>query len=115
VEPSAARPELARLGGREVRNLAYIFLISLALLIVMRLLEWVGIISALTRLLRPGAHAVGHQRPGRALTIIGMTLGLTYGGGLIIQEARAGKLSRFDVFLPWRCSASATASSRTPC
>jgi hypothetical protein len=27
-----------------------------------------------------------------------MTLGLTYGGGLIIQEARAGQLSRHDVF-----------------
>jgi hypothetical protein len=27
-----------------------------------------------------------------------MTLGLTYGGGLIIQESRAGHLTRHDVF-----------------
>jgi hypothetical protein len=31
-------------------------------------------------------------------TVIGMTLGLSYGGGLIIQEARSGRLSKHDVF-----------------
>ena len=82
----------------EARNLTYIFLIILALLIVMRLLEWVGIISALTRLLRPVLMQLGISDQAAPLTIIGMTLGLTYGGGLIIQEARAGLLSRFDVF-----------------
>ena len=82
----------------EARNLVYIFLIILALLIVMRLLEWVGMISALTRLLRPVLMQLGISDQAAPLTIIGMTLGLTYGGGLIIQEARAGLLNRFDVF-----------------
>jgi hypothetical protein len=82
----------------EARNLVYIFLIILALLILMRLLEGFGIISGLTRLLRPVLMLLGISERAAPLAIIGMTLGLTYGGGLIIQEARAGHLSRHDVF-----------------
>lgn len=82
----------------EARNLLYIFLIILALLILMRLLERLGIIAGLTRLLRPVLTLLGISERAAPLAIVGMTLGLTYGGGLIIQEARAGHLSRFDVF-----------------
>ena len=82
----------------EARNLVYIFLIIFALLILMRLLESFGIISGLTRLLRPVLMLLGISERAAPLAIIGMTLGLTYGGGLIIQEARAGHLSRHDVF-----------------
>ena len=82
----------------EGRNLLYIFLIILALLILMRLLERFGIIRGLTALLRPVLTLLGISERAAPLAIIGMTLGLTYGGGLIIQEARAGELSRHDVF-----------------
>jgi hypothetical protein len=82
----------------EAHNLAYIFLIILALLILMRLLERFGIINGLTRLLRPVLTLLGISERAAPLAIVGMTLGLTYGGGLIIQEARAGHLSRHDVF-----------------
>lgn len=82
----------------EVRNLLYIFLIILTLLILMRLLERLGIIKGLTRLLRPILTLLGISERAAPLAIVGMTLGLTYGGGLIIQEARAGELSRHDVF-----------------
>jgi hypothetical protein len=82
----------------ETRNLAYIFLIILTLLILMRLLERFGIIAGLTRLLRPVLTRLGISERAAPLAIVGMTLGLTYGGGLIIQEARAGHLFRHDVF-----------------
>ena len=82
----------------EARTLVYIFLILFALLVVMRLLEHFGIIAALARLLRPLLTLLGISERAAPLAIIGMTLGLTYGGGLIIQEARAGQLSRHDVF-----------------
>jgi len=82
----------------ETRNLVYIFLIILTLLILMRLLEQLGILRGLTRLLRPVLTLLGISDRAAPLAIIGMTLGLTYGGGMIIQEARAGQLSRHDVF-----------------
>jgi len=82
----------------EARNLVYIFLIILTLLILMRALEGLGVTRGLIRLLRPVLTALGISDRAAPLAIIGMTLGLTYGGGLIIQEARAGQLSRADVF-----------------
>ena len=33
-----------------------------------------------------------------SITIVGITLGLTYGGGLLIHEANKGELSKMDVF-----------------
>jgi len=82
----------------EMRNLVYIFLIILFLLILMRVLEHFGIIAAMIRLLRPLLTLLGISDRAAPLAMVGMTLGLTYGGGLIIQEARAGELSRSDVF-----------------
>ncbi len=33
-----------------------------------------------------------------AITVVGLTMGLTYGGGLIIHEARLGHIHERDVF-----------------
>jgi hypothetical protein len=96
--PPARDPSWLGWATGEARNLLYIFMIILALLILMRLLEHLGITAALTRLLRPVLKLLGISDQAAPLAIVGMTLGLTYGGGLIIQEARAGQLSRHDVF-----------------
>ncbi|MHB8709671.1 MAG: nucleoside recognition domain-containing protein [Desulfuromonadales bacterium] len=96
--PPPRDPSWLGWAGGEALNLVYIFLIILSLLILMRLLERLGIIKGLTRLLQPVLTLLGVSDRAAPLAIIGMTLGLTYGGGLIIQEARAGHLSRHDVF-----------------
>lgn len=96
--PPPRDPSWSGWAAGEARNLLYIFLIILALLVLMRLLERLGIINGLTRLLRPVLTLLGISDRAAPLAIVGMTLGLTYGGGLIIQEARAGQLSRHDVF-----------------
>ncbi len=82
----------------EVRNLLSIFLIILCLLFIMRILEKIGIISLMTKLLRPILSLLGISKEAAPLTIIGMTLGISYGGGLIIQEAQTGNLTKQDVF-----------------
>jgi len=96
--PPPRDPSWSGWAAGEARNLLYIFLIILTLLVLMRLLERLGIINGLTRLLRPVLTLLGISDRAAPLAIVGMTLGLTYGGGLIIQEARAGQLSRHDVF-----------------
>lgn len=42
---------------------------------------------------------VGMSKSAAPITMVGMTLGLSYGGGLIINEARSGRLSDRDIFL----------------
>lgn len=79
-------------------NLGRIFLIILALLVLMRLLKWMGVTDLLGRMLQPALRLLGMSAQAAPLTIIGMTLGISFGGGLIIQEARSGRLSKRDVF-----------------
>jgi hypothetical protein len=41
---------------------------------------------------------LGMNRAAAPITIVGLTLGFTYGGALIIQEAHSGRLGGRDVF-----------------
>ncbi len=82
----------------EVKNLAAIFLIILGLIFLMRLLAWLKIIDLLEKLLEPILTRLGMSRAAAPTTIIGMILGLSYGGGLIIQEAHSGRLGKHNVF-----------------
>jgi hypothetical protein len=82
----------------EVRNLASIFLIILALVAVMRLMRSIRATDALDWLLRPVLRLMGVGSKASTITVIGLTMGLSYGGGLIIREARSGAVGRRDVF-----------------
>jgi hypothetical protein len=84
--------------ANEVRNLLSIALIIFTLMTFLRFLKWIGLIDLLTRLLEPVLTLLGIGRQAAPLTIVGMTLGLSYGGGLIIQEAQSDRLSKQDVF-----------------
>lgn len=75
-----------------------IMAIIFALMLLIRILKAVGVMDLLARLMEPGLRLLGMSRDAAPVTVIGMTLGLTYGGGLIIQEARSGILGKRDVF-----------------
>lgn len=82
----------------EANNLIYLFFIILALFTIMRLLTYFGITEKLNLLLKPVLEAIGIGKDAATLTVIGLSLGITYGGGLIIHEVKSGKLSKRDVF-----------------
>jgi len=83
----------------EMRTMAFIFAIILVLLVVMRLLERMRILDLFCRLLERPLGILGMSGKAAPITVIGMTLGLSYGGALIIQEARSGRLEDKDIFL----------------
>ena len=62
----------------------------------MILLKKSGIIDRLNNLLEPALKVLGMSKNAAPITMIGMTLGLAYGGGLIIKEAKSGILSKKD-------------------
>ncbi|MHC1725424.1 MAG: nucleoside recognition domain-containing protein [Syntrophobacteraceae bacterium] len=81
----------------QVRGLAMIFLIISGLLLVLRIFDRLGINALMTRMLNPVLGLLGIGPAASPITIIGMTLGLGYGGGLIIQEVATGRIGRQDV------------------
>jgi hypothetical protein len=96
--PPAVDPAWTSWLVAELRNMAAIFLIILCLMALLRLLKKLGVSDLMTRLLEPLLTLLGMGRAAAPVTIIGMTLGLSYGGGLIIQEAKSGRLGKRDVF-----------------
>lgn len=84
---------------RECTSYIMIFVIILFLFLFMKLLKKTGAIDWLNNRLEPLMKMLGLSKKAAPVTIIGMTLGVTYGGGLIIAEAKSGILSKKDVFL----------------
>ncbi|MFA7428997.1 MAG: nucleoside recognition domain-containing protein [Rhodospirillaceae bacterium] len=80
-------------------TLATVFGIIVVLLAILRLFDATGITAWLTRILAPVLRAMGIGPQATPLAMVGVLLGLSYGGGLIIREARAGTLPPRDVFL----------------
>lgn len=80
-------------------GLGWIYFVILAIMSGMALLDAVGGNRLLTRLLSPLLRIMGIGEKAVPLTVIGVLLGISYGGGLIIREVERGALSRRDVLL----------------
>jgi len=98
-QPGITNPTLTQWIIGELRNYAMIFLIIFSLLILIRILRNMGIIEKLNNALEPGLKFLGMSKNAAPLAIIGLTLGISYGGGLIIKEVKEKALSKKDAFL----------------
>ncbi|TCK59322.1 hypothetical protein [Seleniivibrio woodruffii] len=98
LKPAAQDASLAGWALGEVRSLFYIACIVLALVFMMKLLKICGVINLINSACEPLMKLMGIGKEAAYLTMVGFTLGLTYGGGLIINEARSGNISHRDVF-----------------
>jgi len=83
----------------QLQNYALIFCVIFLLLLLMNILKRYGMLNKINSFLEPGLEVLGMSKKAAPLTIIGLTLGISYGGGLIIKQARSGILSAKDSFL----------------
>jgi len=82
----------------QLRNLLMIFAAITLLMGLLRVLDAIGATRLLNGLLRPLLLSMGIGASASTITIMGMVLGLSYGGGLIIDGARSGTITARDVF-----------------
>jgi len=78
-------------------NLLWMSLIVFTLVFFLGVLNLLGVIDWISRRLQPVLRWLGIGREATSLTMVGLTLGITYGGGLLIDEARSGRVSPRDV------------------
>ncbi len=95
---SIADPSLLAWALDQGKNLLSIFGVILTLLITMRILYAIKVIDLMNKILRPVLKLIGIGPKASAITVIGLTMGLSYGGGLIINEARTGTIGKEDIF-----------------
>jgi len=98
-QPDIADPTIFQWILDQIKYYLIIFLIILGLVTLMKILQKTGVINRLNNLLKPGLEFLGMSKNAAPITIIGMTLGLAYGGGLIIREVKSKALSKKDTFL----------------
>ena len=98
-KPSYTDPTLAQWALTQVGYYLMIFLIILGLMILIRVLKKTGALDRLNNFLKPGLNFLGMSKNAAILPIIGLTLGLAYGGGLIVKEAKSKLISKKDLFL----------------
>lgn len=82
----------------QIHTLTSIFGIIFCLLVIMKILTKIRVLAAMDFLLRPFLTMMGIGSKASALTVVGLTMGLSYGGGMIIHETKSGRINKKDVF-----------------
>jgi hypothetical protein len=75
------------------------FMIIAGLTLLIRVLRFMGVEKIIHALLSPVLRVLGISVKASNIMIVGLTLGLSFGGGLLIKEARSGKVEGKDIFL----------------
>ena len=82
----------------QLQGLLAVFIIICTLLSALKILRLAGIDRLINWLLSPLLALLKIGREATTITMIGITLGLSFGGGLLIKEANAGHVSKQDIF-----------------
>jgi len=84
---------------RELFQYLKIIGVVTALVTLLRILDGVGLTALLKRWLRPLLLPLGIGESMAPMVVVGLTLGLAYGGGLIVEEARNGHVDPREVVM----------------
>ena len=79
--------------------LAVMFLVLAGLTWGLALMKRVGLLAVLMWLLSPAMRLAGIRREAEQFAAVGLFLGISYGGGLLIREARSGRVPPRDTFI----------------
>ena len=82
----------------QIKSLMLISVLIFLLLSLLAILKALHIEQLMIWLLQPLLRLMGIGSSATTITIVGMTLGLALGGGLLIKEATTGKLKATDIF-----------------
>ncbi|RAW06949.1 hypothetical protein DKQ62_11165 [Halomonas elongata] len=97
--PTAAPEGVLAWGVAQLQTLSLIYLIILGLMVLLAVLRHLGLERLIHLALTPLLRVLGIGRSAANTTVIGFTLGLSYGAGLLIRDVDAGVMSRRDSFL----------------
>ena len=96
--PETGPVELENWAWNQVVGLMLMFLILMGIMLLMKVLDKFGLNLFLQRIFKPLLSKLGIGNEATNITVIGITLGISYGGGLIIKESRAGSIPPRDIF-----------------
>ena len=82
-----------------LETMVFMFFILLALSWGLELLKITGLLDLMMMALAPLLRLAGIRREAGQFAAVGLFLGISYGGGLLIREARSGAVSPRQIFV----------------
>lgn len=82
----------------QLKNFALIIVVIFLITVIMKILRVTGVLSLFERLLEPVLPLFGMSRKAAPVTVVGMVMGISYGGALIIRETNSGSMGKREVF-----------------
>jgi spore maturation protein SpmB len=83
----------------QIENLIYIFCIICILVFSLNILKKIGVENLIKRLLANPLKLMGISSSAINIIIVGLTIGLQFGGGLLIKEAKSGSINKQSILL----------------
>lgn len=85
-------------GFNQLKTFSQVFVIIAILMTLLKLLKISGIENLIASALQPLLRLIGLSKSTTSITIIGVLLGVVYGGGLLINEAKSGRVKKKEIF-----------------
>ncbi|MBL41643.1 MAG: nucleoside recognition domain-containing protein [Rhodospirillaceae bacterium] len=82
----------------QFKSLFFILIIIILLIIFLEILKSLGIEKLIRLIFKPFLKFLGIGEKASTIAVVGVTLGVSFGGGLLIKEVSSGKIPRNDVF-----------------
>ncbi|NQZ29713.1 MAG: hypothetical protein HRU06_00480 [Oceanospirillaceae bacterium] len=98
-QSSAQELTLMQWAVSQLELLVTIFFVISVLMILLAVLKKIGIEKLMHIALSPFLKLLNISKDASNITIVGITLGLSFGAGLLIKEVKSGKISKKDVLL----------------
>ena len=98
-QPGSVDTGLVSWGLTQLQTLAGLLVVLTLLMILLKLLKYFGVEKWIHWILAPLLKFLGIGKQASNVVVIGIMLGLSFGGGLLIQEAKNGSIPKRDIFL----------------
>ena len=82
----------------QIKTLFIIFIIIVLIVILIEIFKYIGIQRLIELSLKPFLNLIGVGERASTIAVVGVTLGIGFGGGHLIQEVKSGKIKYKDVF-----------------
>jgi len=82
-----------------LKNIWQIALIVIPLMVAIEIFKDINLLDKMTSFMTPITRLIGLSKEARLPLLAGVVFGISYGGGIIIESAKEGKLTYDDIYI----------------
>ncbi|MGB1360874.1 MAG: hypothetical protein ACPG8V_02025 [Alphaproteobacteria bacterium] len=99
IEPQNIHSSFGDWVLNSLKSMGYLFVAVYVIVFMVELLKALKITNFLEWILSPFVRMIGINKNATSITVIGLLLGLAYGGAFFVEEAKKGTIRNRDIYL----------------